>query len=381
MVRRQTPRLLVAAVLAALAAGCLDFDEQTVYIEHDEASDRLILVIHYKGLYAAPDERGDVTPEKLQEARDQLATAIDTKQMAFRGNWPYTWSVPELTRNVRDEWDLPAPLRQEFLWLLAQIRTLDGGFYLDERGRLCGMQVVIVENLSQVLARTNAAVGLLALVAQVRDETGERVLQRFFGGEAKVPSLSVKGHSVSLAYPISEEEMMDLRREFADGAAGGDDADARRLQQTLDQLVGGPIWAWHEDGVLRVKVGLQSQPSTLVLRPEQGRYANNLVDHVREAYGFRLFANVVRYILEPEAGAETEGEEAAKLIAPRLIREERVRFVLQQIDAQPSPECYAALHREILRLGFDRPEQEMTDAEVVEFWRERLAGGRGAGGG
>jgi hypothetical protein len=366
---------LIAIVAGGIVCGCLDFDEQTVYIEHDEANDRLVLILHYKGIYAEPDEHDEFTEEKLLEARDQLEDAIEQKQIAFFANWPYVWSVPDLIRQCRDEWQLPEPLRQEFLWLLGQIRTLNGGFYLDERGRLCGAQVVIVENLSQVLVKANAAIGLLALVAEARDETGSDVLERFFGGEAQTPVLSVKGDSISFAYPISEEEMMALRQEFAAEAADGGST-VEELRQVLGQLVGGPIWAWHEDGVLRVKVGLQSAPSTLVALPEQGEYAPNLVEHVRGAYGFQLFGNVVRYVTDPDAPAETEEEEAAKLIAPRLTHEERVGFVLQQIDARPTPECYQALHREVLRLGFERPDHEMTDAEVVAFWRQRVAAAR-----
>ncbi len=93
------------------------------------------------------------------------------------------------------------------------------------------------------------------------------------------------------------------------------------------------------------KVGLPSRPFTLNSRPRQGDYAPNLVDYIKEKYGFDLDARLARYLQKPDAPAEAEADRAAKLMAPRLTPQQRARVLVEQLQAAPSDALWDLLRK------------------------------------
>lgn len=381
MGRSRVIALIAAAAFGSLFAGCLEFDEQTVYVEHDAPNDRLILVLDYKGLYAgdlATDEGGREVAGG--EAVLQLREAVKKRTAAFVDNWPFAISVREVREKLADEdkLQLPPELRDGLIRLLQHVEVLNGGFYVDGEDRICGMQVVIVERVSEFIPLANDLINraiLLDAAERSADHVGPMQRAAAEWARAGRPWLSMSGHSISCAVPVPEDVLREGRPEGVGDLlreAGGEEA---LVLRSICDVLSGPIWALHEDDVLKVKAGYQSRPCTLVTRPRQDDYRGNLVDHIRDTYGLELVPAMATYIADPDAAAETEAERAAKIIAARLPAERRALMLLKQTEVKPAPACYEALRVEALQLGFEAPETELADGELVEFWRARLGMG------
>ena len=95
---------LTVCVLAGVVLGCLEFDQQTVYVEHDEANDRLILIFNYMGLFAAEDDNHSKPPSAgdLDESKEQLAEALELHKFAVLDTWPLATSVPEVREGLAE---------------------------------------------------------------------------------------------------------------------------------------------------------------------------------------------------------------------------------------------------------------------------------------
>ncbi len=368
-------RLIVWALVVAVCvvAGCLDFDEETIYVEHDRENDRLLLIIDYGGLYAGRD---------LEKSKAQLAEAIESGTVAFVENWPWAFPVREMREDLASpdfEEDIPEDVRQKLLVFLGRVEVFSGGFYRDPGGRLCGAQVVVFENVSDTMKLANELVsdGVILASEDWSEETlaGETTEAACLAAAREGHTwIELKGHSLIAAIPMPEGAFWDARSEMDRAVRSVDREDeVAELLRWLRALVASPVYIWHEDDVLKVKVGLQSVPSTLVVKPREGEYEPNLVEHVEETYGLRLDANLARYLTEPEAPAETEAERAALLMVPRLTKLERVRALVHAQGAEPAAPYLEALRRELLCTLVDpRPPDEIPDDELLTIWREWL---------
>ena len=359
---------VIVCVLSIFVSGCLEFDEQTVYIEHDQANDRLILAFNYMGLFAAKDNGHSRAPavEDMEESRRQLAEAMQLHKFALLDTWPLVLSVQEAREELeRPEQDLPADLREHIDRILDEVVVQTAGFYTDAAGRLCAAQVVIINHASRTVPLINRAIDL-AIRENIQEpgNPAERIgLERARNGQ---DWLRLNGHALEGVYPLPEEGLAEFRREFSDEAfelvgeiveaaaeaveedtvEGQAGTNIRGRVTSLCSLVASPILVWHEDDLLRVRFGYCTMPSEIVALPALGDYRPNLEEHVAETYGLHLDANLARYLLEPEASAEAEGEQAARLMAPRLTPRQRARVLVHALESQPSDALWAKLRTE-----------------------------------
>jgi hypothetical protein len=147
-------------LLGALVFGCLEFDGQTVYLEYDKANDRLAFVVNYVGLYAAgDDETKPPNDEQFAQSVQQLDESVAKHTVALLGNWPFAFNAEDLRAKIESpDTGWPDELRRDALALLGHARVLNGGFYTDEEGRLCGAQVVFVEQASEAVPLANRVI-------------------------------------------------------------------------------------------------------------------------------------------------------------------------------------------------------------------------------
>jgi len=360
----------VAIVVAALA-GCLDFEEQTARVEHDQDNDRLTVIINYRGLY---DDQGKILATTVQ---GDLEEALENETVALGGNWPFAFELAELRTELRkrdgtyEDW--PEELRWKVLTLVERISVRNGGFYIDPGGRVCGAQVVTVEKVQDSVQLVNTIFNQALQVAAQEEEPADPFQQRMLEYAQKNHTwLELKGHSFVISIPVTEEELDEGRRdsveELFEPPQGGSGEICLR---GIKDLLSSPVLLWHEDGMLKVKCGLETKPSVLVLKPRLGEYKPNLAEHIEQTYGLHLDANLARYILQPDSPAETEAEEAARIMAPRLTKSERVRVLVHQLATEPSEDYWAKLREEPFARGMDES-KELADAELLESWRHWL---------
>jgi hypothetical protein len=373
MGRTRVVTLAAAVLSAALALGCLEFDEQTVYFEHDEANDRLIAVIWYQGLYAGEDT--DPFRDREEEAAENLAQAMEKKEVALFANWPTLFDLSESAEHAATSRDLRPDLRDDLLSMPDHVRILNAGFYIDRYGRLCGAQVIVIDQVSELIPRINRFVNEVLLL-EPEDESPEETRRLTTAREWARRDhewLTIEGHRLLFIAPGAD---IDIDADMAQTQKGFAEWQASRGVDEADDVMGAffddPVRGWKEGDVLHVSVGYPAEPCEFVTRPAQWDYEGNLVEHVHTEYGFHLFENAARYVVDPGAPAYTEEEEAAKIIAPRLGPEDRVRALLRGIETNPARAYYEALYHEGEALDPHNPAADLSDEEIVRYWRARL---------
>ena len=373
----RVPAALAAACGVLLTLGCLDFDEQHIHVEHDQEADRLVVVIDYEALYASRDQEGNLTPESMQEAADQLEEAFQLRKIAVYDNHQYTFSQEGQRAQLMGFGNITLGVLDDLQWLVEHTTVLNAGFYLDARGRLCGAQVVIIEPFAEFVTRANRSVNAAVLAGAAINLDDTDLLAMAGAALAGHVWWRVDGHSSTVSLPMTEDEMHEQVRSWTADELASDAAGHSELQHPFALVLANPVQLWHAEGAMHVKVGTASESSLYVTRPDHGRYLSNLVEHVRETYGLELDGLLARYLLEPEAYAETEAERAARIMAPRLATEAKVRVLIHQLSTAPS-EPYRQMLRDVgADLAQDGPSPDLTDEELIEFWRQKRGGASG----
>ena len=360
--------IALATALVAGLAGCLEFDEQTISMEHDAATDRLIVVFQYKGLYAG---------EEVEKATRQLEEAIERRTVAFGDNWPFAFSVKEMREALNDpdedmaEW--PADFLAQARALLDRVEVLHGGFYKDAEGRVCGTQVVTVRRAAETVPQVNAFINRAFLLAEERGElTDEEALPFIELARQGHEWLRLKGHSLIVSLPVSDQQMAEGRRDMFDDMLNDDELLRGPYGLLgLRDVLSNQIFVWHEDGMLRVKLGLDTLPAVFTVRPRTGDYEPNLVAHVEETYGFHLNGLLALYLSEPDAPAAIEAARAAKLMAPRLSKQEQVWALVRALESGAGDGVLAALRAIAPEPDMPEPEDE-SEAALVKSWQTWL---------
>jgi hypothetical protein len=111
----------------------VDFDEQTIYLEHDAEGDRLVIVINYRGFYAAPEAPmwGGPAPEvatqsDIEDSEGQLRKAVEGKTVALLGNWPFLLPMRDIRRDLMEpgeDDDMPEQMRRDLLAFMEHLKV------------------------------------------------------------------------------------------------------------------------------------------------------------------------------------------------------------------------------------------------------------------
>jgi len=364
----------VCACVAALLAGCLDFDEQEVYFEHDQQNDRVVCISYYRGLFAEGQD--------LEQASQQLQEACDKHTVALGGNFPFTLEVNDIREKLRDpekakEMDLPSDeFRKKLLSLMERVQVLNGGFFTDVKGRVCGVQVVTIEKVSELVPLGNALIseGLRFAAANGPKERptsrSEELILR--AAEKGHTWARLQGHSLIVTVPLSEQDFKEAREGLVADLLSKQPPGADVLKDVHAALAS-PVLVWHEGETLSVKCGWEGEPSTFIARSDKGKYEPNLVEHVTRTYGLHFDENALRYMADAGAPAQAEAERAAQIIVPRLPKVERVRILAAALLAQPSDKLWALL-RQVPFEPDMTPGADINNAELLQLWDTWLAG-------
>ena len=219
-------RLLALPLCLLLTLGltsCLEFDGQEVYFQHDEAADRIDVLLIYRGLYA--ESRSD--EDKLKKAVQDLDSALQTGEFCFWNNWPLQ---VDLTRDIK------APKKA----LAEHVAVENGGLFTDPTGVLCAWQFVRVTEAKAFLQKVNT---LLELAVQASLVTGiqlrgknkkpsrdTREFVREFLREDE-PLLVLEGNRLALTIPFAQEDVQWLMGLLEDHFLVNVSAEQVRIEQ------------------------------------------------------------------------------------------------------------------------------------------------------
>ena len=143
-------------LLALLAlSSCIEFTRQTLSFHYDRRADRLLVFQNYEGIYGSEGAGGDLSKEE----KVQLASVVDGQRTFFFGNWMSEYDRKKTEKLVKEMEAQTIPAedakKRQFLALakmaLANVTVHNGGFYLNQKNRLCAYQYVTVEHASKTV--------------------------------------------------------------------------------------------------------------------------------------------------------------------------------------------------------------------------------------
>lgn len=201
--------LAIALVLLLALGGCLELDGQELTLRYDPATDRIDVLLLYRGLFAESDGRTDQDP--LAKALKDLADARETGEFVLWNNWPLTF---DLTR------DYAAPRAA----LVEHVDVENGGLFTDPQGFLCAYQFVRIRDAKAFVQKVNTLLELAVQVGltggwrgtdgephQLDDDTREFVRDFLRSGHKM---LVVEPGRVELRLPLSAKDHVWLKKQL-----------------------------------------------------------------------------------------------------------------------------------------------------------------------
>lgn len=166
---------LFSIALLFLLCGCLEFEEQSMSYRYDEKTDTLYIFQDYRGITTLSG--GRLSADEVQ----QLESVLKTERTFFFANWILEYNREALLEHRKELKNPPADEasklteeeRKKYVELLdlalANVKVENGPFYFDAEKRLCGVQKVTVQKLSELIRSANSIIPL-AVKDSIKDE-------------------------------------------------------------------------------------------------------------------------------------------------------------------------------------------------------------------
>ena len=218
--RRKLSILLAAGFFIAITA-CIEFESQSVSFRHLPDKDTLLIIQQYNGICGGNKKEG-LSKDEI----GQLDTLMTSAQTFFFSNWLLQYDreesikiIQRLSKPAEPDDRLNDPAARERLrvfnkLLVDNITILNGQFYLDQKGKLCGIQKITIANISKILAAANNSIRDLILseladgvdgFSEFSDET-RHLLRQAAGGNQSF--LQIEGNRLTFRWPIALDDVI-----------------------------------------------------------------------------------------------------------------------------------------------------------------------------
>ncbi len=284
--------LLLAALCALLLTGCLEFERQTLTYQYDAKTDTLRIFQAYQGIFGV-DKPDALSGQELE----QLQSVLSTPRTFFFANWIAEYNR-DLVREKLAESKTPeanesataaaarARLGMLLQMLLDNVRVENGGFHLDDKGKLCGVQRVTVIRVSKLIAAGNESIRDALKADQGNLTAEERAL---YAKSAAGPAdyIQIEGNQLRVRFPITRP---DFEKNF------GPKAEANNLLDEFRRSGGTLAFA---DNEMKWSIGKPADKTTRITLPVSDKpYLPNLLAAVKKQ------SIAVREKFDPEAAAK-----------------------------------------------------------------------------
>ena len=287
-----------AAVLCLLLTGCLEFERQTLTYQYDAKTDTLRIFQNYQGIFGV-DKKDELSAQELE----QLQSVLNTQRTFFFANWIAEFSrdsiSEELAKSKTPEADeTPAGtaargrLGTLLQLLLDNVRVENGGLYLDDKGKLCGVQRVTFTHFSNLLVAGNEVIRD-ALKAESKKDSSDASLtaeeRALYAKSAAGPAhyIQIEGNQIRFRFPTT-------RAKFEENF--GSTAGVNKLLEEFRPFGGTLAFAENE---MKWSIGKPAAKTTRVtLSVSDKPYVPNLLTAVKKQ------SIAVREKFDPEAAAK-----------------------------------------------------------------------------
>ncbi len=290
-----------------LLTGCLEFEQQTLTCRYDAKSDTLRIFQAYQGIFG-----GDKPDGLSAQEREQLQSVLTTQRTFFFANWIAEYDRTKVRESL-DEMKKPetqkdskrdpasiARLESFLKLLLDNVRVENGDFYLDDKGKLCGVQRVTVTHFSKLVATANGPIRDFVKSEMDKEHVSaeERALFLKFA-EQPSPCFVLEGNQLCLRLPITQVE---YRKTFEQ-----DPAVAKALD--VFKQAGGQVS--FADNEMKWSLGMASdQGTTLSLSVAQKPYVANASNAVKSLAAIREKLDITAAAKEFVSGTNPEKKPA-----------------------------------------------------------------------
>ncbi len=345
--------LLASSAVLLAAASCVELARQRISIFHDEARDRLQVLIHHDGIHEFKPGDG---ADGLKQIPEYVA-----RGSVMLLDWPLHIDMGEVRRAAADENTAPAQ-RAFARALAASVTSHPLGHYRDAQGRIGAAQLVEVSGVKDFLGKANAALSEVFL----REESWElspRTLEKLKRAAAEGRQwIALEGHSLRFTFPVHPREWArNKARCFAALAEEAEEAEkkqepgARGLRRgALSQLFAlSPISLTETAGEVSIRLGDPGKPST---------YRFNL----RDRYTTRLEETIIREIPRPLDLAIAD----RLLEGPAEKADPRIEALLAWGPKEEAVRALVAYAEDALSAGAARAPDRKRAVERLRAWGE-----------
>ena len=230
---KMAKRFISCFLLACLVllTGCLEFEQQTLTYRYDAKTDMLRIFQVYKGIFGADGNDG-LSKDELE----QVDSVLTGQRTFFFSNWIWEFNRNAL-RETMDELKKPsaqqeskmepaALVRAETLLnlVLENVSVENGPFYLDQQGKLCGVQRVTVKQCSKIIAAANPVIRDYLKVEAAKDDTSAENRSLYLkSAERQREYIKIDGNQFRLTLPFPRQ---DYEKTFGPNAS-----DTRMIEQ------------------------------------------------------------------------------------------------------------------------------------------------------
>ncbi len=314
-------RLFVGtAIVALLAAACVELTGQRISWFHDIAKDELRFVIAYDGIHDNPErnEGGGVFGGKDESAPDQIAKFVAEGDVMLV-DW-FGHLQPSRAKAALENGSTP-PKTKALLSQLQSVKVEDFASYRDSEGHVGALQRVVIPNITKTLDLFNQC--MCERILAVESSDGSRMPAT----EAKIRKaaekgftfLALDGQALVVTLPYDRNEWQWSKRRYVIDmiaslvATAEKDADKKKedfddLQKLFMAAASLSIGYSEEADTVRFVIGDRDRPNTLRIGIHS-EYEPNLEPIVESALKRGLDAELVSRVL----GGEGNDANAATL--------------------------------------------------------------------
>jgi len=138
----KNPIPIVLSLIILLLSGCVEFENQEVEWKYLPEEEAIVATLRYQGIYGGDGKKkeGKKPAKDLTEQEvNQLASVMKGGRAFFFNNWISEFNRETLKKGIEKLADVPDGVKSRLLNLmLKEGEVKNVGFYLDEKGRLCG---------------------------------------------------------------------------------------------------------------------------------------------------------------------------------------------------------------------------------------------------
>lgn len=306
-------RVLAVSLVLLLLCSCVDFDEQTVYFFYDKQKDELHLLVLYQGIHSN---------ENVAESKKDLTKFVTTDWEIAIHSWIGHITKEEIKETINDE-NTPVAAKKLITFFLENITVTNGKFFHDKDKRLCGYQIVTIKNTSKHIELLNKLISESVPeqinkneepFGELNNELNKKSIDLITTAARKNHQwIKLVGQSIQFSFPISDEDFVKTKTALLEVLKYYEEEGYKNIG---DYFSRNEIAFTRDGKFVTLILGNKgvNRPIQVLVRPEEEKYQDNLVEFAKEKFGISselteesVVDQFISSLVDPELVKKIEG--------------------------------------------------------------------------